>query len=93
MVSREVVLVVGVSSVPKSHLQETNRDQIANLVTVPSSELVRPSKHIPEKGVMIVKPVHGIVMPAVLVKLWTAWQMTSILGHLDNLGKRAWSGI
>ena len=39
---------------------------------------------------MIIKPVHGIVTPAVLVKLWTARQTTSILGHLDNLGKRAW---
>ena len=93
MAGREVVLVVGVSSVPKTHLQKTNQDQIADLITVPPSELVRPSKHIPEKGVMIVKPVHGIVTPAVLVKLWTTRQTTSILGHLDNLGKRAWSGI
>ena len=93
MASREVVFVVGVGSVPKTHLQETNQDRITDLITIPSSELVRPSKHIPEQGVMIVEPVHGIVTPTVLVKLWTARQMTSILGHLDNLGKRAWSGI
>ena len=87
MAGREVVLVVGVGTVPKTHLQETNQDWITDLVTVPSSELVRPLKHIPEKGIMIVKPVHRIVTPAVLIKLWTAWQTTSILGHLDNLGK------
>ena len=87
MAGREIVFVVGVSPIPKTHLQETNQDRITDLVMVPSSELVRPSKHIPEKGVMIVKPVHGIVTPAVLVKFWIARQTTSIFGHLDNLGK------
>ena len=93
MTGREVVLVVGVCSVPKTHLQETNQDWIADLVTVPSSKLVRPSKHIPEQGVMIVEAVHGIITPVVLIKLWTTRHATSIFGHLDNLGKRAWSGI
>ena len=93
MASREVVLVVGVSSVPKTHLQETNQDRITDLVVVPPSKLIRPPKHIPEKGVMIVKTVHGIITPAVFIELWTARHATSILGHLDYLGKRAWSGI
>ena len=69
MAGREVVFVVGVGSVPKTHLQEANQDRITDLVTVPPSELIRPPKHIPEQGVMIVKPVHGIVTPAVLVEL------------------------
>ena len=87
MAGREVVLVVGVCSVPKTHLQETNQDRIADLVTVPPSKLVGPSKHIPEQGVMVVKAVHGIITPAVLIELWTAQHTSPILGHLDNLGK------
>ena len=61
MAGREIVFIVGVSPVPKTHLQETNQDRITDLVTVPSSELVRPSKHIPEKGIMIVKPIDLLV--------------------------------
>ena len=93
MAGREVVLVVRVSTVPKTHLQETDQDRIADLVTVPPSKLVRPSKHISEQGVMVVKAVHGIIAPTVLVKLRTARHTSPILGPLDNLGKRAWSGI
>ena len=77
------------SSFPNSEADH----RITDLVAVPPPELVRPSKHIPEQGVMVVKAVHGIIMPAVLIKLWTTRHATPIFGHLDNLGKRAWSGI
>ena len=46
MAGREVVFVVGIGTIPKTHLQETDQDWIADLVTVPPSKLVRPSKHI-----------------------------------------------
>ena len=48
MVEVEGVLVVGISPIPETHFQETNQDQITNLIAVPTSELIRPLEHTPE---------------------------------------------
>jgi len=39
-------LVVRIGPVPKTHFDQTDQDQITNITSVPSVELLGPSDHI-----------------------------------------------
>jgi len=72
-------LVVGVGSIPKTHLDQTDQDRITDITSVPSTKLLRPSDYIHQQSVVVIEVIHRILLPMFIVERPFTRNLTVVL--------------